>query len=115
MNRLWQMRGSGVVPSSVVWTGPTSEALVQEGKSRGSSARDTQAVWGTGRAVGRSQARSVTTALQTTASPPAGRHVCRRVDHPADSLTFLPGAPPSEVKGVGRKASGRFCRELLGK
>lgn len=102
MNRLWQMRGSGVVPSSVVWTGFTSEALVQEGKSRGSSARDTQA-------------RSVTTALQTTASPPAGRHVCRRVDHPADSLTFLPGAPPSEVKGVGRKASGRFCRELLGK
>lgn len=43
---------------------------------------------------------------------PAGRYVCRRVDRPVDSLTFLPGAPPLEVRGVGRKAMEDFVESF---
>lgn len=100
-----------VVPSSAVWTGPTSE-----GEKEGGAQPETRRQCG---GQGRQRATHRPAPLPQSCRPlpahPAGRHVCRRVDHPVDSLTFLPEGPPLEVKGVGRKASGRFCRQLVGK
>lgn len=88
INRGWQMGGSKVVPSTVVWTGLSRETIeaahpVQKGTGRGDSAE-------TQRQCGRRRAGPVTAALHAVPACPPGCHACGASCHPAES----PSLPP---------------------
>ena len=96
------------MPSSVVWTGPTSETIEAANPSAGGEkAGEIQPE--TKRQCGRRRASSgrvrgsamLPQPCRLPPAHPAGRHGCRAVDRPVHSPAFLPAAPRLKVKGWG--------------
>lgn len=94
------------MPSSVVWTGPTSETIeaanhLQEGKKQGKfSLRQRGSVGGVAPAACPALPRyhSLAGCHQPTQRDAM---VAGPVDHPVHPPVFLPAAPPLKVKGWG--------------